>query len=284
MGNTATSGLRIRAMATSDLNLAADWAAAEGWNPGLADMPCFASIDPTGFLVGEFEGRPAAIISNVNYSADFAFLGFYIVRPDLRGRGLGIAIWNAALAHSGARVVGLDGVVAQQENYRKSGFALAYRNIRYGGAPANFEATCEGALPLGEVLFDLLARDDARCYPADRPTFLRAWFDAPGHVGRALVRDGDLAGWGIIRPCRNGRRIGPLYAVDSPAAESILSALANSGEGEIFIDVPEPNRAAVALAEELGMKPCFETARMYTGTIRPVAVDRIFGVTTLEVG
>lgn len=284
MGNTATSGLRIRAMATSDLNLAADWAAAEGWNPGLADMPCFASIDPTGFLVGEFEGRPAAIISNVNYSADFAFLGFYIVRPDLRGRGLGIAIWNAALAHSGARVVGLDGVVAQQENYRKSGFALAYRNIRYGGDPASFEATCEGAVPLGEVPFDLLARDDARCYPADRPTFLRAWLDAPGHVGRSVVRDGDLAGWGVIRPCRNGRRIGPLYAVDRPAAESILSALANSGEGEIFIDVPEPNRAAVALVEGLGMKPCFETARMYTGTIRPVAVDRIFGVTTLEVG
>lgn len=283
MGNTATSGLSIRAMATSDLNLAADWAATEGWNPGLADMPCFASIDPTGFLVGEFEGRPAAIISNVNYTADFAFLGFYIVRPDLRGRGLGIAIWNAALAHSGARVVGLDGVVAQQENYRKSGFALAYRSVRYNGAVGT-EDPGGCAVPLSDVPYDLLVADDARCYPADRPTFLRAWIDAPGHVGRAVVRDGDLAGWGVARPCRSGRRVGPLYASDSSAARSVIAALANSGEGEIFIDVPEPNRAAIALAEELGMKPCFETARMYMGTIRPVAVDRIFGVTTLEVG
>ena len=35
-----------------------------------------------------------------------------------------------------ARVIGLDGVVAQQENYRKSGFELAYANIRYGGTVA----------------------------------------------------------------------------------------------------------------------------------------------------
>jgi hypothetical protein len=28
----------------------------------------------------------------------------------------------------------------------------------------------------------------------------------------------------------------------------------------------------------------FETARMYSGPVRPVAVERIFGVTTFELG
>ena len=128
--------LQIRAMTPAEMVLAADWAAAEGWNPGLADAPCFATVDPAGFLIGELDGAPAATISNVNYSDGFAFLGFYIVRPDLRGRGYGLAIWCAAIAHAGKRVIGLDGVIAQQNNYRKSGFALAHRNIRFGGTVA----------------------------------------------------------------------------------------------------------------------------------------------------
>ena len=123
-------------MRPDEIAIAVDWAAAEGWNPGLADAACFATVDPGGFLIGELDGAPAATISCVNYDARFAFLGFYIVRKDLRGRGHGLRIWNAAIAHAGARVIGLDGVVAQQENYKKSGFSLAYANVRYGGTVA----------------------------------------------------------------------------------------------------------------------------------------------------
>ena len=59
-----------------------DWAAREGWNPGLADAACFATVDPQGFLIGELDGEPAATISCVNYDEAFAFLGVYIVRED----------------------------------------------------------------------------------------------------------------------------------------------------------------------------------------------------------
>src|SRR5215470_12171283 len=129
----ATNGLRIRAMRPDEISIAVNWAAAEGWSPGLADATCFAAVDPEGFLIGELDGAPVATISCVNYDESFAFLGFYIVRKDLRGRGYGLHIWNAAIAHAGRRVIGLDGVVAQQENYRKSGFELAYANVRFSG-------------------------------------------------------------------------------------------------------------------------------------------------------
>jgi len=283
MTKTGTNRLLIRTMQPADLFIAADWAAAEGWNPGLGDMPCFASIDPQGFLVGEHEGKRAAIISNVNYSDTFAFLGFYIVRPDLRGRGFGMALWKAALAHSVARIVGLDGVVAQQDNYRKSGFEPAWRNVRYGGTPALGEPD-EATVPLHEVPFSALAADDASLFPADRAAFMRAWIDAPGHVGRALLRDGALAGWGVIRPARTGRKIAPLYAQDRAAAEAIFVSLAACGEGDVFIDVPEPNAEAVALVTGRGLSPSFETARMYTGRVAPVALERIYGITSYEVG
>jgi GNAT superfamily N-acetyltransferase len=277
--------LRIRVMRPDEIALAADWAAAEGWNPGLADAACFATVDPGGFLIGDLDGAPAATISCVNYDERFAFLGFYIVRGDLRGRGYGLRIWNAAIAHARPRTIGLDGVVAQQGNYRKSGFQLAYANIRYGGSVAPPSAPPAGIVPLADVPFATVAADDATVFPAPRASFLREWISARGHVGRALVRDGSLAAWGVIRPCRSGRRIGPLVADDRAAAGAMFAALvAATGPGEVLLDLPSVNRDAVALAHDHGLVPVFETARMYTGAIRPVRLERVFGVTTFELG
>ncbi len=278
-------GLRIRTMRPDEISLAIDWAAAEGWNPGLADGACFVAADSEGFLIGELDGAPAATVSCVNYGASFAFLGFYIVREDLRGQGYGLQIWNAAIAHAGRRVIGLDGVVAQQKNYEQSGFKLAYANVRYGGAAAVPIAPQAGTVALTELPLAAIEAYDATVFPASRTAFLRAWIGCPSHIGRAVVRDGRLAGWGVIRPCRKGHKIGPLVADDRATAEAILSALLTSaGGGEVFLDVPSINRAAVALAQDLGLAPTFETARMYTGMIPPLRLERVFGVTTFELG
>lgn len=123
----------VRRMAESELALALDWAAAEGWNPGLSDAHSFYAADPKGFFLGELDGAPIGCVSAIAYDQEYGFLGFYIVRPPYRGRGFGMQLWDAAMAYMAGRNVGLDGVVAQQENYRKSGFALAYRNIRHQG-------------------------------------------------------------------------------------------------------------------------------------------------------
>jgi hypothetical protein len=110
---------------------------------------------------------------------------------------------------------------------------------------------------------------DATVFSASRTAFLGAWIGSPGHIGRALVRDGGPAGWGVTGPCRKGRKIGPLVADDRATAEVVLSALlASVGGGEIFLDVPSINRDAVALAQDLGLTPLFETARMYRGRSR----------------
>lgn len=277
--------LTVRTMRPDEISLAVDWAAAEGWNPGLADAACFVAVDPEGFLIGEFDGAPVATVSCVNYDARFAFLGFYIVRADLRGRGYGLRIWNAAIAHAGARVIGLDGVVAQQDNYRKSGFRLAYANVRYGGTVAAPAAPRTDVIALSEVPMAAIEADDATVFPAPRSSFLRTWIGAPGHVGYAIMRDGRLAGWGVIRPCRKGFKIGPLVADDRATAETVLSALlAKVGGGEIFLDVPSINRDAVALAQEFGLAPVFETARMYTGAIATLRLERVFGITSFELG
>src|SRR5438270_3178464 len=155
------SDLEIRNLRPEEIAIAVDWAAAEGWNPGLSDAACFAIPDAKGFFVGEIDGEPVATVSCVNYDDRFAFLGFYIVRSGFRGSGHGLRIWNAAIAHAGARVIGLDGVVAQQDNHKRSGFQLAYANIRYGGivaAPPNPPAN---VIALDTIPFARVEADDA---------------------------------------------------------------------------------------------------------------------------
>lgn len=190
------NGLRIRPMRPDEISIAVNWAAAEGWNPGLVDDACFAAADPEGFFIGELDGAPAATVSCVNYGASFAFLGFYIAREDLRGRGYGLRIWNAAIAHARPRVIGLDGVVAQQQNYRKSGFELAYANVRYGGTVAAPNAPQAGVIALTDVPLAAVEAYDATVFPAPRTAFLRAWIGSLGHVVRARAQ------W---RACRLGR-------------------------------------------------------------------------------
>jgi hypothetical protein len=275
--------MHIRAMGPDEIALAVAWAAGEGWNPGLQDAGCFAPVDPDGFLIGEIDGAPAAVISCVNYDDRFSFLGFYIVREELRGRGYGLQIWNAACAHAGARTIGLDGVVAQQDKYRRSGFQLAYPNLRYGGRAVVERG--ENTVPISAVPFSAIDASDASVFPAPRPGFLRHWIAAPGHEGRAVLHDGVLAGWGVIRPARAGFKIGPLVAKDRRVAESVLAALvATSGGTEVFLDVPSVNRDAVAMAEAIGLMPVFETARMYNGPVPPRRIDHVFGVTSFELG
>src|SRR5215203_5747049 len=172
-GMQKASALQIRTMTRNDLDLAVEWAAREGWNPGLADAACFHAADPEGFLVGCLSGEPVGCISAVAYGPTFGFLGFYIVKPDLRGRGYGYLLWQAGMARLENRVVGLDGVIAQQENYKRSGFVFAHRNIRFGGVP-NCEHDSDPRLtPIRAELEETILAYDRAFFPASRDTFLR---------------------------------------------------------------------------------------------------------------
>ena len=123
------------------------------------------------------------------------------------------------------------------------------------------------------------------CEAAARQQFLERWIAAPGSVGRAVGAPGDVEGYGVIRPCRSGHKIGPLFCHDDVAAAHLLAALVVSvPRGPVFLDVPTPNTRAVALAEGIGLRPTFETARMYRGTEPALDLHRVFGVTTFELG
>ena len=162
---TDDDNFRIRAMRPGEIALAADWAAAEGWNPGDGDA-ALRHRRSAGFLIGELDGAPAATISCVNYDDRFSFLG-YITRPELRGRGHGLRIWNAAVAHaasapSARRRCGAAGQL------QEVGLRAGYSNIRYGGTVATSAAPPPEFVPLADVAFAAIAADDATAFGAAR--------------------------------------------------------------------------------------------------------------------
>ena len=275
----------VRTMTSDEIAYAIELAAREGWNPGLHDATTFAQADPEGFLVAEVGGQPVGCISAVSYEGRFGFIGLYIVVPEWRGQGVGIRLWNEGMRRLEGQLVGLDGVPAQQDNYRKSGFTLAWQNVRYVGtsAPAIHSPH---VVPLAELDFARLRDDDRTVFPARRSAFLQAWIRQPDAFALAYVEGGALHGWGVIRRCREGHKVGPLVAKSPDVARILYEELADRvPEGQpVYLDVPMPNAPAVALARERGMSAVFETARMYTGTAPEIRLDKVYGVTTFELG
>jgi hypothetical protein len=262
------------------------WAKDEGWNPANTDWMAFHAVDPGAFLIGRLDGEPVVSISVARYGAGLGFLGCYIARPVVRGKGYGIQIWNAGMKRLAGRNVGLDGVPAQQANYKKSGYRLSWNNARHEGVlsatppvPAGVTFADARTIP-----FDRLGAYDRRFFPEARDSFLAPWITAPERTALVALKDGEIAGFGVIRAAVTGARIGPLYAASAEIAGALIGKLAAAMPGPIAIDMPDFNVTGTRLAEQLGLKPAFETARMYTGPAPAFDRTGLFGVTSLELG
>ncbi len=94
-----------------------------------------------------------------------------------------------------------------------------------------------------------------------------------------------MRGYGVVRRCQEGCKIGPLFADDAHAATNLFNHLSDfAAGGPLFIDVPENNPAAFELVRHFRMVEVFGCARMYLGPPPDLAHHLIFGVTTFELG
>lgn len=271
----------LRPMHADELPRILDWAAAEGWNPGHDDAPAFFAADPNGFFVADSGDGPVAAISVVNHDPGMAFLGLYIVDPDRRGQGIGRALWDHALTHAAGRTVGLDGVPAQQDNYRKSGFVRTGETARYEGPLTGMPDPA--IRPVTQADLPALIAMDRAAQGYARPAFLGAWLTDTA-TRRTLVLGPGHTGFVTLRACRIGTKIGPLIAATEQGALTLLrAAAAAAGPGPRVVDVPDTQPALAAFCREAGMACSFTTARMYRGPA-PTPGPAIATVATLELG
>ena len=286
---TETKNLELRKLTREGLQTLVTWAAAEGWNPGVHDHEVFWETDPEGFYgfyAGETLIAGGAVVS---YHQAFGFMGLFIVHPKHRGQGIGRKLWHlrrdlliGRLDHGAA--IGMDGVVAMQPFYEKGGFHVAFRDERYERMGSEFTVSHQ-ITPINVHDYEQLIDYDRDCVGYGRQVFLRSWLSIPDSQGFKFIRDNQIWGYAVVRKAIEGYKIGPLFADTSEVAEELYRACLNASIGQpVFLDIPVINKRAAELVRKYEARYVFECARMYLGEAPNSCINKVFGITTFELG
>jgi GNAT superfamily N-acetyltransferase len=282
---------RIRNLNKTEQRLLLSWAEKEGWNPGLHDADSFWRVDPDGFLGIEIGGVIAGGGAIIKHNPGFGFMGLFIMRPEFRSKKLGTKLWYARRDHLLSRLktgatIGLDAVDTMVPFYARGGFVPYTRQVRYEWssiAASNYIS--DAIITLENFNFDILQKYDRDCFPGPRSEYLRLWIQQPDAHAFGLEKRGKLRGFGAMRPCVSGWKIGPLFADSRADAQELLMAFGQQAKGEsMYMDAPESNPEANYLCRSLGMREVFGCVRMYRGAIPNLADHKIYSITNFEIG
>ena len=291
MNSNLPEGAIIRRMSAQEVQDLVEWAGDEGWNPGINDAQCFWNLDPEGFLAIAENDRVIGGGAIIRHGDNFGFMGLFIVSNSHRGKGLGTKLWFARRDRLLSRLndhgtIGLDGVDAMVPFYEKGGFTPFTRHRRFQlTQSASGSIRSEQIVDVASISLPMLVDYDSQCFPVRREQFLMEWTKQKNAVSLAFVTGGQLLGFGVMRPCLMGWKIGPLFADSIEVADALFQSLQLASNGmPIFLDVPDNNAPAMALCRKYKMQEVFGCVRMYYGPAPLLDHRRIFGITTLEVG
>jgi len=265
------------------------WAEEEGWNPGPHDAEVYFATDPDGFYGYYYENKQIAGGSIVSYNKEFGFMGFFIVKPEYRSLGIGRKIWYQRRDMLLSRLnenapIGMDGVITMQPFYKKGGFEILFRDERYEKIGMEF-TTNKNIFSINDDDSDSILAYDKECFGFTRPQFMKPWLKLPGNKTFKYVEDGELKGFVIVRKANKGYKVCPLFAENEMIAEELYKACLNSVVGEpLYLDIPVINKGAVNIIKRYNATYVFECARMYYGKPPEVDINKIFGITTFELG
>jgi len=249
------SSIYIREMEVEDLAFAAECTAGEGWvSENFQTLAGFLLNHPSGCLLAEENGYPVGICIASPYGKS-GFIGELIVRPEVRGRGVGASLLNRGvdtLREGGAETVYLDGVLKAVDLYERNGFRKVCRSWRFSGSlpgEGHPEVRPMTAQDLGQVI----ALDQAH-FGTDRSFFIQYRFGLFPHLCHVMRRGDRLVGYIQGRYGEDWASAGPWVVseeADNPSA--LLKALAQEAGGRpITIGVLDTNQKACQLVHALG--------------------------------
>jgi GNAT superfamily N-acetyltransferase len=284
-----TAALALKKLNRDEVKKLVCWAKEEGWNPGENDFDVFWKTDPDGFYgfyLGSLLVAGGAVVS---YNRQFGFMGLFIVHPDFRSQGIGKKLWYLRRdllikrLHKGASI-GMDGVVAMQPFYEKGGFNIAFKSERYECVGKN-SSISKAISQVDQRDFKKVSDYDLMCFGFERKKFLENWLTLPGSRSFKFSENNRLKGYAVIREVNAGYKIGPLFADNYMVAEALYKACLDWAAGaSVYLDIPTSNKNAIDMIMKYEAVYTFECARMYYGAFPENTVDKVYGITTFELG
>ncbi len=280
---------RLVKLKKQDLKILVSWAKAEGWNPGKYDFEVFWRTDPNGFYGFFVDDKLIAGGALVSYHGHYGFMGLFIVHPDYRGKGIGRKLWYLRRDLLLSRLkpnatIGMDGVLQMQPFYEQGGFKMAYGDKRYECYGQKFSLD-HNISKIQETDREQIKLYDRECFGYVRDVFLGSWLELQLSHQFKYTHNNKIQGYAVIRRVDQGFKIGPLFADNYEIARELYKACLNQAQGQpVYLDVPTSNQDAIKLVTEFDAVCMFECARMYYGALPKIPMEKVFGITTLELG
>lgn len=261
-----------RPMAPEDIPAGLELCRAAGWNQVRTDWELYLAQNPAGCSVLVREGRVAGTVITVDYQGRFGWVGMVLVRPELRGGGLGTRLLHIAFRHLRAcETVKLDATPAGRRIYLPLGFVDEYGLLRLEtvSAGAQYPAPRHAVRPMAEADLTAVADLDAPVFGARRDDVLATYRRAAPDLARVAEQDGRVAGYILGRRGHSHDHAGALVAPDAAMARDLLAAVLAAHSGRPFLlDVPLHDPGWSAWLREIGFREQRPYSRMYKGPNR----------------
>jgi hypothetical protein len=286
--------LNMRQMNDEDFKTVRNWCVKENWNLGSYDSSIYLYTDPGAHFIFFDNETPVGSISLTKHDDSLFTVGPFIVNAEYRGKGHGRTIWSMAMRrmtrYPNASIL-LYSVIDQVNLYQSYGFKPQYKNIRWNlsGGTQHVHQTvqCEPLTP--EILYEII-KYDRKIFAASREKILCASQNYSDIKGFFVKVDNQIKGYGLIRPCISGLRIGPLFADNLEIAKCILAALLErAGSESVIIDMPEVNDTGrdLMLIFNANRDEIFDTVVMLKGGFfseNELDMRKNYGIFSLEIG
>lgn len=285
-------------MEKDELRLVFSWAEKEGWNPGKYEINAFYNLDKNGFFILLLEEKPIASLACVKYEKNHYFMGLYLVLPEYRHQGFGQILWNFVVKQLNINcTVALNSVISQIKTYEKCGFSSLLSckvNTRWSGVVStilsnkknNISPNNLNIISSTDALLKSIIEYDQKITTVKRSRFLLDWLTMKESILLCAIEDKRIKGFGLINRCSNGYKIAPLVADNPDIAQHLFLSLCQevNTEDTVFFDSNQGNRLSCQIAKDYKMTHIFDSLRMYKGIPPDLDNDKIFFLTSLEIG
>ncbi|XP_015928725.1 uncharacterized protein [Parasteatoda tepidariorum] len=284
----------VRNMKEDDIPAIIDLYKNEKWLDGYYNLYVWSQFDPEGFKVAEsYQGDIIGTCFGIRQDEKLATIGGYVVKKELRGKGIGKKLWAACLQHIENRKATINGEGEAWKMYYKTGdfpiienewrFLMHHTDDEINSKNLSSNLPADVTIqPFSETDLEAICCYDSSLLGFDRKFVLHKLFLM--HETRTFVafKRQKCVGYGCIQPnIYGGSFIAPLYADDPAVAETLLKTLIDSfpSKKSFEISTSSGNKICRDLLKKLNcMFETDECVRLYRNERFSTNLNSVYGL------